>query len=206
MKNKITNYDLVSCQEIINERDLCYGNLILLASRPGIGKTKTCCELFKYYSKIYNCLYFDLLGSESSHFLVNNEQKGLIHDFMTSVEIINRIQKGIKCDNLKIVFIDYWQLLLDKNSWFINMLLEIYSKHKIVIIITSQLSRKIEKRRHHLPKIKDLKKGLFDYCGKCVVISRPYSYGESEDNKLYYLLYKNQFTYSKKIYKNINVV
>ena len=202
MKDKKYNHNLIAFENIINEKDLSNGNLILLASRPGIGKTKTCCDLFKHYSKNYSCLYFDLSGSASSYFFGNKEQNGLVFDFMSSIEMIKKIQNGIKYDNLKIVFIDYWQLLSDKNCWFINMLLEIYSKYKIVFIITSTLSRKIEQRRYHLPKIKDLKGSLFDYCGKCVVISRPYSYGESEEDKLYYLPYKNRFIYSNKIYKN----
>lgn len=183
-------YKKIKIDDIITKKDLDFGNLILLASRPGIGKTKTCCNLFKYYSKIYNCLYFDLLGSESSYFLANNEQKGLILNFMSSIEIIKKIQSEIKRETPKFIFIDYWQLLTDIDDWFLNMLLEIYSKHKTVIIITSQLSRKVEMRKQHLPKIKDLNENLFDCCGKCVVISRPYSYGESEDDELHYLLYK----------------
>lgn len=190
MKNKTYNHNLIAYENIITKKDLDFGNLILLASRPGIGKTKTCCNLFKYYSKIYNCLYFDLLGSESSYFLANNEQKGLILNFMSSIEIIKKIQSEIKRETPKFIFIDYWQLLTDTDDWFLNMLLEIYSKHKAVIIITSQLSRKVEMRKHHLPKIKDLNENLFDCCGKCLIISRPYSYGESEDDELHYLLYK----------------
>ncbi len=190
MKNKTYNHNLIAYENIITKKDLDFGNLILLASRPGIGKTKTCCNLFKYYSKIYNCLYFDLLGSESSYFLANNEQKGLILNYMSSIEIIKKIQSEIKRETPKFIFIDYWQLLTDTDDWFLNMLLEIYSKHKAVIIITSQLSRKVEMRKHHLPKIKDLNENLFDCCGKCLIISRPYSYGESEDDELHYLLYK----------------
>lgn len=183
-------YKKIKIDDIITKKDLDFGNLILLASRPGVGKTKTCCNLFKYYSKIYNCLYFDLLGSESSYFLANNEQKRLILNFMSSIEIIKKIQSEIKKETPKFIFIDYWQLLTDTDDWFLNMLLEIYSKHKAVIIITSQLSRKVEMRKHHLPKIKDLNENLFDCCGKCLIISRPYSYGESEDDELHYLLYK----------------
>ena len=190
MKNKTYKHNLIAYENIITKKDLDFGNLILLASRPGIGKTKTCCNLFKYYSKIYNCLYFDLLGSESSYFLANNEQKGLILNYMSSIEIIKKIQSEIKRETPKFIFIDYWQLLTDTDDWFLNMLLEIYSKHKAVIIITSQLSRKVEMRKHHLPKIKDLNENLFDCCGKCLIISRPYSYGESEDDELHYLLYK----------------
>ena len=96
MKNKTYNHNLIAYENIITKKDLDFGNLILLASRPGIGKTKTCCNLFKYYSKIYNCLYFDLLGSESSYFLANNEQKGLILNYMSSIEIIKKIQSEIR--------------------------------------------------------------------------------------------------------------
>lgn len=192
MKDKAYNHNLIACKNIITEKDLNYGNLILLASRPGIGKTKTCCKLFKHYAKIYNCLYFDLSGGRSSCFLENNEQKGLILNFMSSIEIIKKIQSEIKKETPKFIFIDYWQLLTNIDDWFLNMLLEIYYKHKVVIIITSQLSRKVEMRKHHLPKIKDLNENLFNCCGKCLVISRPYSYGESEDDELHYLLYKNR--------------
>ncbi len=193
MKDKTYNYNLITREKIITEKDLSNGNLILLASRPCIGKTKTCCYLFEYYSKKYSCLYFDLSGSSSSYFLGNKEQNGLIFDFTPSVEMIKKIQNGIKYDNLKIVFIDYSQLLTNTDNWFLNMLLELCSNHKIVIIITSQLSRKIEKRRQHLPKYKDLRniKNIFYACRKCVVITCPYAYGESEKYELVYLLYKS---------------
>lgn len=107
--------------------------------------------------------------------------------------MIKKIQNGIKYDNLKIVFIDYWQLLTNTDNWFLNMLLELCFRHKIVIIITSQLSRKIEKRRQHLPKYKDLRniKNIFCACRKCVVITCPYAYGKSEKYELVYLLYKS---------------
>ena len=42
MKDKTYNYNLITCEKIITEKDLSNGNLILLASRPCIGKTKTC--------------------------------------------------------------------------------------------------------------------------------------------------------------------
>ena len=96
MKNKTHNHNLIACEKIITEKDLSNGNLILLASRPAIGKTKTCCYLFEYYSKNYSCLYFDLSGSSSSYFLGNKEQNGLIFDFTPSVEMIKKIQNGIK--------------------------------------------------------------------------------------------------------------
>ena len=182
MKDKTYNYNLIACEKIITEKDLSNGNLILLASRPGIGKTKTCCNLFEYYSKSYSCLYFDLSSSASSYFLGNKEQSGLIFDFTPSVEMIKKIQNGIKYDNLKIVFIDYWQLLTNTDNWFLKMLLELCYNHKIVIIITSQLSR-----NKGLGKIKN----IFYACRKCVVITCPYAYGESEKYELVYLLYKS---------------
>ena len=94
---------------------------------------------------------------------------------------------------MKIVFIDYWQLLTNTDDWFLNMLLELYSKHKIVIIITSQLSRKIEKRRQHLPNYKDLRniKNIFNAGRKCVVITVHMLTAKAKKNELVYLLYKS---------------
>lgn len=73
------------------------------------------------------------------------------------------------------------------------MLLELTYYYKIVFVITSQLSRSVEKRKNRLPKIKDLMliQNLFQWCRKCVVISRPAMYGVNEEDKLHYILYKD---------------
>ena len=47
MKNKTHNHNLIAYKNITTKKVLDFGNLILLASRPGVGKTNTCCNLFK---------------------------------------------------------------------------------------------------------------------------------------------------------------
>lgn len=107
-------------KDIINKQDFENGNLILLTGRPCIGKTWTCCDLFKYYSKSFSCLYFDLSGENTCYFFNYKNPKGLVNEYMTSAEIIKEIQFQARHNAVKIVFIDYWQLLNDNNEWFLK--------------------------------------------------------------------------------------
>ncbi len=187
-------YKEIQINDIITKKDLEYGNIILLASRPALGKTKTCCELFKHYSKIFNCLYFDMSGESNAYFFDYKNMKGVVNDYLSSVEIVKKIQYEAKHNALRIIFIDCWQLLNDKREWFSKMLLEISYFFGIVVVITSQLSRKVEKRKNHLPNKKDLNaiENLDSYTRKQIVIGRPAIYLDSSNiaDELKFFVYR----------------
>lgn len=189
----------IKINDIITKKDLENGNLILLTSRPAVGKTKTCCELFKIYSKAFNCLYFDMTGEGSSYFFDSKDIKGVVNDYMSSVEIIKKIQYEAKHNVLKVVFIDYWQLLDDKSEWFLKLLLEISWFYGIVFVITSQLPRNVENRKNHLPNNKDLSliENLGNMARKQIVISRPAMYLNSSNivDELKFYVYRDWNNY-----------
>lgn len=179
---------------IITKKDLENGNLILLTGRPAVGKTRTCCELFKTYSKSFNCLYFDISGEESAYFFDYKNIKGVVNDYMSSIEIAKKIQYEAKHNVLRVVFIDYWQLLDDRKDWFLKILLEISWSYGVVFVITSQLSRNVEKRKNHLPNRKDLDSigNLGIMARKQIVIGRPAIYSSLPiADELKYYVYKD---------------
>lgn len=189
----------IKINDIITKKDLENGNLILLTSRPAVGKTKTCCELFKFYSKAFNCLYFDMTGEGSSYFFDSKDIKGVINQYMSSVEIIKKIQYETSHNVLKVVFIDYWQLLDDKSEWFLKLLLEISWFYGVVFVITSQLPRNVENRKNHLPNNKDLSliENLGNMARKQIVISRPAMYLNSSNivDELKFYVYRDWNNY-----------
>ena len=180
----------IEFEGIITDKDIEKGNLILLVGRPAVGKTEVCSKIVKKYGNEYGYLFFDLRGNEDSYWLKNIKR---VIEYHTAVEIIKTIQKEVK-NNLKFVFIDYWQLIDDKDDWFRYMLVELALSNKIVITITSQLSRVVENRKNHLPLNKDLKSifnDIFLSSGKVVVISKPAIYGIDLKKDLHYFLYKD---------------
>lgn len=181
----------IDFDEIITKRDLNDGNLILLTSRPAVGKTQTCVNLIKKY-KDQGYLYFDLDSAGSDYWLQNNKDLQVCKEFMSSLEIIKTIEQKIKSEKIKFVFIDYWQLVTDREDWFVKKLLSLSWSYKVVFVITSQLSRKVDGRRSHLPNLKDINniKILGRLARKVIVISRPAMYYGSKEveDKLHYLV------------------
>ena len=188
MEKKIIKFD-----QIISQQDIDNGNLILLAGRPATGKTQTICELIKKYKKQYGYLYFDFDGNGSNHWLAD-EKNGIIKEYQSSVGIIQTIQKSID-NNLKFVFIDYWQLVENTDVWFLRILSTLAFNRKLVIIITSQLDRKVIHRKDQIPITADFKtiKNLFIYSRKVIVIKPP-SLSPSQQlnmqSKMKYKIYK----------------
>ena len=181
---------MLELNQIVTKQDINDGSLIMISSRPAVGKTYTCNEIIKQFKGEYEYLYFNLNGDRFSFFF-NNSDKSVITEYHSSVEIIKRIEKTWT-EKLKFVFIDYWQLINDKGEWFLKILLELSWSLKLVIIINSQLDRKVDYRKKRLPKEKDLTKinPLYEYSKKVVVINRPAMWSDVED-KMHYYIYKD---------------
>ena len=176
---------------IITKEDLNNGNLILFASRPGVGKTQTCIELIKSFKDNYDFIYFDLSVGGTNFW--QSQSLKIKTDYKSSLEIIRSIEKFVKKENAKFVIIDYWQVVENQGEWFLRKLLEFSWEHKLIIIITSQLERLVEKRKNHLPKFKDFRnvKNIFKFARKIIVIERPAMYGLDVEDELKYYVYKD---------------
>lgn len=184
---KINEVDFAN---IVTNKDLEDGSLILLTSRPAMGKTQTCLELIKTFKEKYDYIYFDLSCGGTSFWKGNVK---IDDEYKNSYDIIKSLEKFVKRKNAKFVIIDYWQLVEDGRDWFIRKLLEFSWEYKLVIIIPAQLNYVVEKRKNHLPKIKDLKrfKHLYKFAKKIIAIGRPAMYGENVEDKLNYYVYKD---------------
>lgn len=178
----------ISFDDIISERDIENGNLILLAGRPAVGKTKTCCEILKKYEEKHKSLYFDLSGHDTKFWIGENE--GVILKYHSSVDIIKEIQSAIEKRDIKFVFIDFWQVVGCKEEWFIRMLIELVYLKKLVIIVTTYLDMKVEKRKNHIPLLSDIYRvcSLSQRAKKIIAIS--YEYFPNKDSKYKYYLYR----------------
>lgn len=184
----------IEFDEIISDKDIKEGNLILLTGRPGTGKTLTCCRLVKKYEG--RCLYFNLAGEVLLHWFKNGIPSNIISRYYTSVEIIKKIEDFIGTKDFKFVFIDYWQLLDDQAEWFIKMLMDISYNYKVVVIITTQLPRELVSRKSNMPKSNGLVKmnNLGIWTRKHVVIDRKYLYETNNvEDDLEYFIYRDGF-------------
>ena len=179
----------IDLKDIITNKDLKNGNLILITGRPAVGKTQTCVELMKQYENEYDCMFFNLEGDS---YWFDKKDKRIIFNYNTTVEIIKKVQNDVT-EKLKFVFIDYWQLVNDQNDWFLKMLLSMTWTSKLVFVITSQLPRSVESRRDHLPKESDFKgiDLLYKSARKVIVIGRPAMYGSDVKDELKYYVYKD---------------
>lgn len=177
--------------DIITNEDLHDGNLILLASRPAVGKTKTCIELINKFKEKYDYIYFDLSVGGTNYWKLDRLK--IETDYKSSMEIIKSIEKFVENEKAKFVIIDYWQVVENQRDWFLRKLLEFSLVYKLVIIITSQLKRIVDKRKNHLPRHKDFRtiKNLSVLAKKIVVIGSPAIYGEDIVDELKYYIYKD---------------
>ncbi len=186
----------VEFDEVISDKDIKDGNVIMLTGRPGTGKTLTCCRLIKKYEGKYKSLYFNLSGDGLSYWFKNKIPDNILNRYHTSVEIIKKVEDVLSTENLKFVFIDYWQLINDQEEWFIRKLIEFSYNNKIVFIITTQLPRKIVKGKYQMTIKKKLAKmnNLSIWARKHIVICRKYVYESSGvEDDLEYFVYRHGF-------------
>lgn len=116
--------------------------LILIASRPTVGKTALAKYVTNKYAKKHsdkNVVFFNLEQSQSP---------------FTSITEIQAKLRNIK--NLGLVVIDYLQLMSDDTREYGRIMQELKSiaeDFNVPVIITSQLPRSVKRRR---PKLADL--------------------------------------------------
>lgn len=120
------------------------------------------------------------------------------------IDLISRIRYSHERFKISVFIIDDLQQVLDEKSskdevnCFLKHLKNIALELKCVVILTSQLSRKIEKRKNRLPKIKDLQEfgNVKKYADVIGFVFRPEYYGFMQDKKgrcnagIFYLIVK----------------
>lgn len=130
------------------------GGLIVIAARPGMGKSTFLLSIGKHISKHHKT---QLISLETS---INNLKHKNISDSILiddSPEInINRLSEIILQNKPDVVLIDYLQLMTDNREDLIKELKTISVKFNICLIVTSQIGREPEYRSDKRPIINDL--------------------------------------------------
>ena len=158
------------------------GDLIIIASRPAMGKTTFVQNILDNIIQKENkdVLFFDLEKINKSY---------------TINDIYENSHKSKK--DIELIIIDYLQLIqFDKSKLLSrdNEITEILKKLKILakelnipIIITSQLSRKVEKRDDKRPNITDFvhsEHGILTYSDKILFLYRDFYYNEKNKSNI----------------------
>lgn len=147
------------------------GELILIGGRAGMGKTTVALSLVRNIVLKENIpvAYFSLELSKSQLInRINSHPKKVTENFIVddtpaiTVEVV--CEKCLKLkeeENIGLIIIDYFQLLegaIRKGSELLMKLKELARVINVPIIVTSQLSRNVENRKNHRPKLIDLEK------------------------------------------------
>ena len=178
------------------EKEIKFGKaqLILVGGRPAMGKTSFARSTSVVLAeKGYKIGYFSLE-------LNRNEWLGRASNIKSAEEIVKlpidildevpRSAEEIEADsvekNYDLLIIDYLQLV-DRGDGSLNDVIRsvrnLADKLSIPVIVLSQLTRNIEMRDNHMPKIEDLKAGgieekLFD---QVFLLYRGHYYNREED-------------------------
>ena len=130
------------------------GGLIVIAARPGMGKSSFLLSIGKHISKHYKT---QLISLETS---INNLKHKNISDSILIDDSpainIDRLSEIILQNKPEVVLIDYLQLMTDNLEDLIKELKTISVKFNICLIVTSQISREPEYRSDKRPVINDL--------------------------------------------------
>ena len=120
------------------------GGLIVIAARPGMGKTSFLLSIGSQISRHHNT---QLISLETSD--IQLMQKSISDSIMVddSPEInLERLSKIILQNNPEVVLIDYIQLMTDNSNNIIIDLKNIAVKYNVCIIVASQIRRDLEYR------------------------------------------------------------
>ena len=188
------------------------GELIVIASRPGIGKTAFALNILSHIGleEKKGVLFFSLENSEkniikrlitinsTTEEILKNSPIYLSTKAPLSIDDICEKSKKMKLEkNIELIIIDYLQLIkFDKKKLWSrdDEITEILRKLKVLakelnipVIITSQLSRAPEERKSPKPMITDFsssKYGITKYCDKILFLYRDLDYIENRKNNI----------------------
>lgn len=183
-KRIIFKYPKLTKYSNIQEHDL-----IVLAARPGVGKTGFACNLFESLSDKYKCIYFNMEMTEQQLYrrLVSINCKIPIskHDNLEDFNDISRLQ--ISCNNIakkKIEIITGGQTIRTIRAKIIK---ESVDEHLIVFIDYVGLIRDTEKNRSSYERVTEIVKELrqisLDYNCTIFVLAQINRNSEKEKDK-----------------------
>jgi replicative DNA helicase len=119
-------------------------NLILIAGRPGMGKTTFAVSIGEAIAKTNNVLYISLEHTlENLNKKFYNPKIAINDDTFLTIE---NLRQQIINSNYSLVIIDYLQLFTNNDKNQIEGLMQITKDLNICMVVLSQLSRDLEYR------------------------------------------------------------
>ena len=130
------------------------GGLIVIAARPGMGKSSFLLSIGKQISKHHKT---QLISLETSikYLKHKNLSDSILIDDTPGINL-DRLSEIILQNKPELVLIDYLQLMIDNREDLIKELKNIAVKFNICLIVTSQIGREPEYRSDKRPIINDL--------------------------------------------------
>jgi len=192
----------------------CNGKVVVIGSRPGQGKTSLMVSLIKDSPEIPVLVFSlelsstqlirRLLDITGERYASHSLNQGIEHRAQDDRNLINVGRCIFICDRskvsfdtfqsivgrqqcekpVKVVFIDYYQLLEDATPDLLSKLKKYAEMHHVTIVVLSQMKREIDKRPLDTPTI-DFFPGLNnpDIIDEAYYLFRPDRYGIIQDDK-----------------------
>lgn len=179
--------------KLTNAANIQENDLIVIAARPGIGKTGFALNLLNYLSETYKCLYFNMEMTEQQLYRrlvsINCKVPMMEHDSLqnSTESFLKKEQLKRASDDLskkKIEIVTGGQTIRTIRSKIIK---ESVKEHLIVFIDYIGLIRDIEKNRSNYERVTDITKELrqisLDYNCTIFVLAQINRNSEKEKNK-----------------------
>jgi replicative DNA helicase len=159
------------------------GGLVLIAARPGIGKTSFLLSIGNQISKHHKTQLISLETS-ASNLKTKNISDSILIDDSPAVNI-EQLSEIISQNKPEIVLIDYIQLMTGNRENLLQDLKAIAVKFKVCLIVTSQIGREPEYRSDRRPIINDLTVGgsLFNINNLTYIENLTFLYFDSYYNR-----------------------
>lgn len=183
------------------------GELIVVASRPGAGKTSLLLQIAETVSLTDQVLFFTLemgrralarrtlkfheqrIGRDKAIDHINNLKLFLDDSSYPSIDhICNRSANLKKSDGIKLVIVDCFQSIqetLERPEFVVRRLKNLARELYIPVLCSSNLNREIEARVSKRPFLSDLRNygDLDQYADKVLLIYREEMYFQNTENK-----------------------
>lgn len=174
------------------------GELIIIGGRAAMGKTTVALNLARNIVLKENIpvVYFSLeMSKERIINRINSHPKKVTENFIVddtpaiTVEVV--CEKCLKLkeeENIGLIIIDYFQLLEGAKRKGSELLMKLKALARVInvpIIVTSQLSRNVENRKNHRPKLIDLEKmGVIEqYVDTIIFLYRDECYDDDSERR-----------------------
>ena len=151
MKKVIIDADAITLKKTL-KNGMQAGGLTVLAGRPGMGKSTFAADIAESFD---NAICFDF--DSERHF---KDFEGFLekYDEHNDCHFEWNPEKQ-SC----LILIDYLQQIEEKLSSFCKKLKRFAELNNVHILVLSQVSKKADNRKNHIPKLRDLRKwGRFD--------------------------------------------